>query len=89
MPNEGNDTRVLIDADTGDLLAIQQPRGGSAGDVLMAWQYPLHSGRAFGWVGRIVVCITGLITVMLSVTGVVIWLRKRKKRTHFVIEAIT
>jgi len=50
---------------------------GSAGDVFLQAQYPLHSGRILGLTGRIVVSVTGLVVAM-SVTGVLIWLKKRR-----------
>jgi uncharacterized iron-regulated membrane protein len=51
-------------------------------DVFMQWQWPLHSGQAFGWTGRILVFITGLICPVLLVTGVIRWLQKRKATRH-------
>jgi len=38
----------------------------------------LHSGRAFGWTGRILVFLTGLACPVLFVTGLIRWLQKRK-----------
>jgi uncharacterized iron-regulated membrane protein len=40
-------------------------------------QFPLHSGQIAGLPGRIVIAATGIVTAMLSITGVVIWFRKR------------
>jgi uncharacterized iron-regulated membrane protein len=40
----------------------------------------VHSGRIFGLPGRILISAMGLGVAMLSVTGVVIWLRKRRAR---------
>jgi uncharacterized iron-regulated membrane protein len=47
-------------------------------DVFVHIQYPLHSGQIAGISGRIAICLTGIVVAMLSVTGVVIWLRKRR-----------
>ena len=44
----------------------------------MQAQFPLHSGRILGVPGRILVSIMGIVVAALSVTGVVIWLRKRR-----------
>lgn len=44
----------------------------------MQAQFPVHSGRILGLPGRILISVMGLVVAMLSVTGVVIWLRKRK-----------
>jgi len=64
----------------GELLQVQDAVHGSGGDVFMRWQWPLHSGQAFGWTGRILVCISGLICPLLFVTGVTRWLQKRRAK---------
>ncbi|EPJ2812850.1 PepSY domain-containing protein, partial [Pseudomonas putida] len=71
---------VYLDAYTGRVLQVTQPGKGSAGDVLVALQFPLHSGQIAGLTGRIVVALMGLLIAMLAVTGVVIWQRKRTAR---------
>jgi len=74
---------LYVDARTGELLGATVPGEGSAGDVFMQAQFPLHSGRIAGLPGRILVSLLGLLVATLSVTGVVIWARKRvaKERT--------
>ena len=75
------DTRCYqINRATGDIVAINDPAHGSAGDLFMQWQWPLHSGQAFGWTGRILVFITGLVCPLLFVTGVIRWLQKRRAK---------
>jgi uncharacterized iron-regulated membrane protein len=68
---------LYIDGASGELLYTVAYDKGSAGDKFILWQYPLHSGFIFGFWGRVLVAIAGVVTVVLSVTGVVIWLRKR------------
>jgi uncharacterized iron-regulated membrane protein len=63
-------------APAGSLL----PGRGSAGDLFMQLQFPLHSGRILGVPGRIGITLLALVVAMLSVTGVVIWAKKRKQR---------
>lgn len=58
-----------------------EPGRGTAGDLFMQAQFPLHSGRLFGVVGRIVVSVLGAAVAMLSITGVVIWARRKRSRT--------
>lgn len=70
---------VYLDDRTGKRLATISPRVGSVGDRFLALQYPLHSGRILGLSGRILVAIAGLMVAMLSVTGVAIWWRKRRR----------
>ena len=71
---------LYIDGKSGELAAADLPGRGSAGDVFMQLQFPLHSGRILGAAGRVLITLLGLVVSMLSVTGLVIWARKRKVR---------
>jgi uncharacterized iron-regulated membrane protein len=71
---------VEVDQYSGEILVVEDPVQGTAGDVVMQWQWPLHSGRAFGWTGRILVFLTGLACPLLYATGVIRWLQKRRAR---------
>lgn len=77
---------VVIDPNNGNILQVKDPAHGSAGDVLMHWQWPLHSGQAFGWSGRILVFLSGLACPLLFVTGVIRWLQKRKASRFYTIQ---
>lgn len=72
--------QVFLDADTGQLKGRRGYDSGTPADRFLAWQFPLHSGQILGLPGRIIVCITGLATAMLSIMGVLIWNRKHKSR---------
>ena len=50
----------------------------SAGETFLDWQWPLHSGKAFGWVGRILIFLCGLACPVIYMTGVIRWLQKRR-----------
>ncbi|QCP53467.1 PepSY domain-containing protein [Trinickia violacea] len=65
---------------TGERIASNLPGRGSAGDLFMEAQFPLHSGRIGGLAGRIAVSFMGVTVALLSVTGLVIWLKKRRAR---------
>jgi uncharacterized iron-regulated membrane protein len=54
---------------------------GTAGDVFLAWQYPLHSGKAFGWWGRGLIFLAGMSVSWLCVSGILIWWNKQRQRT--------
>jgi uncharacterized iron-regulated membrane protein len=56
------------------------PGTGSAGDIFMQAQFPLHSGRILGLPGRIFISVMGLLVATLSVTGIIIWQKKRLAR---------
>ncbi len=69
---------LVVDASNGDVLSDRHITEGGAGNTFLAWQYPLHSGKGFGWAGRIIVFISGVMLILVIVTGVKIWLRKRR-----------
>lgn len=71
---------ITIAAADGSVALFRPSNGATAGDAIHDWQFPLHSGKAFGLTGRILISATGLLVAMLSVTGVVIWWKKRKGR---------
>lgn len=71
---------VFVDGVDGRVLSVREPWRGTAADLFVQAQFPLHSGRILGLPGRIAISLTGLLVAMLSVTGVVIWLRKRTAR---------
>ncbi|QPJ66469.1 MAG: PepSY domain-containing protein [Candidatus Nitrohelix vancouverensis] len=74
----GGASRVYMDAYTGEALLIQRPEEMTAGDVFMEWQFPLHNGEAFGLPGRVIVFISGLLPLILYITGVRIWMNQRR-----------
>lgn len=53
---------------------------GTAADLFVQARFPVHSGRILGLPGRILISLMGLVVTMLSLTGVVIWWRKRAAR---------
>lgn len=70
----------FVDDRDGSLRSVEIPGRGSAGDLVMQLQYPIHTGLLAGLAGRILVCLTGLAVALLSVTGVLIWRLKRRGR---------
>jgi len=71
---------LYYDGIDGRLLGERQPWKGTAADIFVQAQFPLHSGRILGLPGRILISAMGIVVAMLSVTGVVIWWRKRSSR---------
>ena len=72
--------RVFIDGRNGEVLGKFDHRDGTVGDKIRTWQFPLHSGQGFGMAGRVLVCLVGLIPPLLAVTGVWLWLRRKRLR---------
>ena len=68
---------LFVDGKTGSIEGGRIPWEGTAADVFMQLQFPLHSGRIAGLPGRILLSIMGVVVAMLSFTGIVIWLKKR------------
>lgn len=75
------DTRVRMGVD-GRVVDVRDPLGGSAGDRLLSWLFPLHSGEALGLVGRLAWTVFGLAPVLLFGTGLWLWLRKVRNRSR-------
>lgn len=48
-------------------------------DKLESSNYDIHTGQLFGLFGKIVAFIAALISASLPVTGLIIWLKKKKK----------
>lgn len=71
---------LYIDAADGSPAGADIPGTGSAGDLFLQAQFPLHSGRILGLAGRVLMTLLGLAIATLSATGVVIWWRKRRAR---------
>lgn len=74
------ETWVYVDATTGSPLGHYLPTGEASGDTLTTWLTTLHIATVGGLPYRLVVTLLGLVVAMLSVTGVMIWWRKRKAR---------
>jgi uncharacterized iron-regulated membrane protein len=69
---------LYFDAATGAPFSAEVPGTGSAGDVFLALQFPVHSGRIFGTAGRIAVTALGVFIAALSATGVYLWARRQR-----------
>ncbi len=75
---------ILIAMRDGAVLEDRHPATGSAGDIFIAWQFPLHSGQAFGIGGRLLVLSSAIGTILLFVVGLYLWWKKRgmQKSAH-------
>jgi uncharacterized iron-regulated membrane protein len=71
---------VFLDAKTGEVLGDFMPWRGTAADLFVQAQFPMHSGRILGLPGRILISIMGVVVAILSMTGVIIWYKKYKAR---------
>ena len=72
--HEGGLTTIWID---GRDIGFEPATGPRAADTVNAWLGMLHMGLVGGTAYKILVSAVGLVTTMLSVTGVLIWMKKR------------
>lgn len=81
FPNDKTFT-VFFDADTGAFHATMSTSTGHSGLTIMNWLRALHmiQDPVDYLVYRIFVCAIGFVIVMLSITGVYIWWKKRRAR---------
>ncbi|SHL52834.1 Uncharacterized iron-regulated membrane protein [Sphingobium sp. YR657] len=81
--DEGGSTGLFIDARTGGLLAVSLPsKPGAAGNAFTQWMYGLHMAQVFGFPYRLFIAAFGLVVAGLSVTGVLIWRTKSRRRRN-------
>lgn len=70
---------VVLDRYSGEPLARQHWSDASGGDRFMSWLRPLHGGSVLGLPGKVLVAGLGLVPLVMYVTGIRIWLRRRRK----------
>ena len=73
-------TRVSVDAGDASVLRVIDPVKAQGGELFFSWMYPLHTGEAFGLVGRAFISLYGLAPLMFFVTGLVVWLKIRRAK---------
>lgn len=73
-------SKVWIDQYSGKLLAVQDPNQFSAGEAFLNLLWPLHSGEALGFAGRILWCAVGIAPTILYISGLIRWLQKRQAK---------
>ncbi len=72
-------TSISFDASTGKLAQLRPlPTGEYSGLTLQYWLWTLHMARIWGLPYKLFVCFMGLVTTMLSVTGIYIWYKKHR-----------
>lgn len=77
--DRGNGSRIFFDT-SGKVVATMRNNTQPTANSLDAWLTALHIADVFGLPYRIFVSVLGLLITALSVTGVVIWMRKRSAR---------
>lgn len=83
--NPSGNSQAYVDFSTGEVVATRLAPAFGAGDRFLAWQFPLHSGEAFGFPGRVAVSLTATALVVVCGTGLDVWWRgwsARRLRTQ-------
>lgn len=70
-------TTVWVDRWSGQIRDVRNPLKFSAGQSFTAWLWPLHTGEAFGGVGRFLWFVAGLMPLFLYISGLLHWLHRR------------
>jgi uncharacterized iron-regulated membrane protein len=65
---------VLIDPWRAKVIAVRDNSGS-----FLAWMRPVHQGSGLGVVWRFLVFLSGLVPTLFVVTGIVMWVKKRRR----------
>ncbi len=86
LVQQGGNTRIVFDANSGELKGAWLPTGEASGDTIYTWLLNLHTASLWGIPYRIFISVLGLLVGVLSITGVIIWWRKRSARKRAVLK---
>lgn len=78
----GGESRIWIDIQTGAIERMRDPRRYSPAQKVVEWLPALHTGEALGAIGRAALFVTGLLPALLFVTGLRLWLLRRRPATR-------
>jgi len=70
--------RADIDLGEQRILTVQDPRSQNFGARLLCWARALHSGGGLGFPWRAATCVAGLTLPLFPVTGLAMWLMRRR-----------
>lgn len=84
----GGRTMVAFDSNTGALRAVDLPQGGNGVNTFTNWIMALHMAEVWGFPYRIAVSLIGALVTILSVTGVIIWTKKRSGRVGRMVRGV-
>jgi len=78
----GWDSGIWVDATDGRLRDLFLPRGENTGSTIRNLLWGIHFGDLRDWIAyRLFVVLFGFLLATLSITGVLIWARKRRARS--------
>jgi uncharacterized iron-regulated membrane protein len=80
---------LYFEAGTARFLKERLHKNESAGMRARRMVYPIHTGSIYGWPTRIIALIATLVAASLPVTGVIIYLGRKKKKKPAAKKAVT
>ena len=80
---------VFIDPYSGAVLRRIDASTRTPGDNFLALQRNLHSGERLGIIGRIVICLVGLMPLLFVVTGTIMWFKQRRVKSVVVTQKLS
>ncbi len=80
-------TTVWVDRWSGQIRDVRNPSKFTAAQTFTVWLWPLHTGEAFGELGRLIWFLVGLMPLILYISGIYYWLQRkglvRDRPVHF------
>lgn len=73
-------THLYFDANTAQFYSLYLPSTSNIGATLTRWLFSLHTATFGGLYYQIIVCLIGIMLVLLSLSGIYIWLKKRNAK---------
>lgn len=80
MTLEATRDEFRIDAVTGQLVSAERYADKTFGEKIIAAIYDIHRGAILGWPGKLVFMMAAILMPLSSVTGVLLYLSRRKLR---------
>lgn len=71
---------AIVDPWSAKVIQLTDPARFAPAQTVLAWQNALHFGQGLGLVWRILVFLSGLLPAIFAITGITMWLIKRRAR---------
>jgi uncharacterized iron-regulated membrane protein len=75
-----SDTRILLDTFSGEVVQVTDGLKLSRAESILNQFGPLHFGTFWGVTSKVLYVLVGLAPTLLMVTGVVMWMHRRRKK---------
>ena len=76
----GGRSQVIVDQYSGQVLASEGSRDSPTGSAIVTMNRAIHTGDVFGLLSKTVMSLASLMLVVQTITGVMMWLRRRRKQ---------